>query len=138
MRHVVKTAILAAALVLATGSKDSCAPVDPVDPVCTMDTDCAPDETCQDSECLLSPCGEAGGTCHHFLDTCPNDSFPWTGMGCPMGRSGMCCLPQEASCVDDFGGICLWWSDPCPDGYGGGSPMDCPQGRSGQCCIPMD
>jgi hypothetical protein len=40
-----------------------------------------------------SKCEKMGGYCAHFLDTCKKGYVASAPAGCPMGKSGMCCLP---------------------------------------------
>jgi len=52
--------------------------------------------TCFEFQCQwreLSECETKGGTCTHFMDECPDGTYGESPMGCPLGRSGQCCLP---------------------------------------------
>lgn len=117
----------------------SCVPVEPTQPLCTEDVDCAAGQICVDGDCV--PFGEGwrcegmGGTCTHFMEPCGDDFVEWTPMDCPMGRSGKCCLPLDGDCEGVLGGECRHWEDTCPEGFGGTVPMNCPGGRSAQCCV---
>lgn len=139
----VGVATLALLFLFSMGSDDSCVPVEPVDPGCASPGDCAVGEVCREGACVAAPvegerCEGMGGVCGYFLDACPDSHFEWTGLDCPMGRSGMCCLPYDASCEGDLDGRCIFWTEECPGGTGGVGPMDCPWGRSSQCCVPLE
>jgi hypothetical protein len=47
-------------------------------------------------QCKSEPtkCEAMGGYCAHFLDTCKQGYVASEPAGCPMGKSGMCCLPE--------------------------------------------
>lgn len=135
-------ALLAVAGVVTLGGYGPCVPVEPDEPVCAADLDCPAGRICRDGVCVDEPvegerCRDMGGTCAYFLDECPQGTFDWTTLDCPLGRSGKCCLPADASCEGDLGGTCEWWQATCPEGTGGAIPLDCPDGRSAQCCIPL-
>ena len=148
---IIKSAVIFSLILMATvfsGYNNGCEPI-PEETVCTSDKDCGPDETCDSASgaCVLSHCGAVGGYCTHFEAACENIGedtvdvtddmtfIEWSGMGCPMGKSGQCCLPDK-SC-EAIGGYCAHFLDTCKDGFGGGTPMDCPLGKSGMCCIPL-
>jgi len=66
----------------------------------TMETPSTPGVwTCFEFQCQwreLSECETKGGVCTHWQDECPSGTYSESPMGCPMGRSGQCCLPFGA------------------------------------------
>ena len=50
-----------------------------------------------------SQCEQAGGYCTHFLTTCKTGFVGNAPMGCPMGKSGQCCLPAVTITTDKTG-----------------------------------
>jgi hypothetical protein len=75
----------------------------------TLDTPRTPGAwSCVEFQCQwrpLSECELKGGICTHFMDPCPEGTYSESPMGCPLGRSGQCCLPFgeeiELSRADD-------------------------------------
>lgn len=67
--------------------------------------ECVDATTCQPVG-ELSECERRGGTCTDFQDTCPPGSMGTESMGCPLGRSGMCCLPRTTECDDGSDDLC--------------------------------
>jgi hypothetical protein len=48
-------------------------------------------------------CELAGGYCEYFLTACKDGYVDGTAMGCPMGKSGKCCLPALTVTTDKTG-----------------------------------
>jgi hypothetical protein len=67
------------------------------DDQCQAYGDCCPDK---DQVCTgSSECEQKGGYCTHFLDTCKAGYTSSKPLGCPMGKSGQCCLPAQSGCT---------------------------------------
>jgi hypothetical protein len=122
-----------------SGNYLQCGP-DPVDVLCSSNSDCAEGEYCElsSNSCVAEGirCQNMGGTCHHYLDQCPGDTFIWTGVDCPLGRSGMCCLPYDT--CQGLEGYCVPSYEECSQDYSKAEALDglheC--GQSSDCCIP--
>ena len=71
------------------------------DSQCHSYGDCCPDkkQVCDTSQ--KSECEQKGGYCTHFLDSCKAGYVSSQPMGCPMGKSGQCCLPKADDKCDD-------------------------------------
>jgi hypothetical protein len=71
------------------------------DELCAQYGDCCPDKaTVCDGGTTTPECEVQGGYCANFLDPCDPGYTDAPSMGCPMGKSGKCCLPQ-ATCSDN-------------------------------------
>ncbi len=90
---------------------------------------CVRRDTCQPPP--ANACEAAGGYCAHFQDVCRAGFEGGGPMDCPLGRSGMCCLPA-ADCVGAGGSIPVVPNAPscCP----GLSSISCDRpGADGRC-----
>jgi hypothetical protein len=74
-------------------------------------------------------CEEKGGYCTHFMEDC-GDGYESsaTTLGCPMGRSGQCCLPVQPECRVPSDCAELFWDIRC---YGHWS---CREGQCEEVC----
>ncbi len=87
---------------------------------CVLRATCDPREP---TECEL-----VGGYCEHFLTPCRDGFVGGQPMGCPLGRSGMCCLPEGGDCVEEGGSIPV-----VPD-----APECCPGLEAVGCARPVE
>lgn len=81
--------------------------LEPTAPGCKKFTDCPQGQTClvPKGTCQLAviDCEQWGGYCAHWQDKCGEGYTGADPMHCPLGRSGMCCLPSKCSQPSDCG-----------------------------------
>lgn len=75
---------------------------------------CVDARTCEPNG--ANECENSGGVCTGFQDICPSGMMGGQSMGCPMGRSGMCCLPRPTVCDDGSSDLCEIVPPVCNDG----------------------
>jgi hypothetical protein len=124
-----------------SGSYIQCGP-EPEDVLCNSNSDCGQDEYCDldTNSCVEATgirCRNMGGTCKYYLNECPYATFRWSGIDCPMGRSGTCCLPYTSCQALD--GICVYEDGQCGQGYQKAEAInglhEC--GDFLDCCLPV-
>ncbi len=85
-----------------------------------------------------SDCEMAGGYCSHYLAGC-DDGYEASSdaeqLGCPGGRSALCCRPEPTNECEEEGGFCIGWGPECPqDSTFTDADHQC---TYGQCCMPL-
>lgn len=85
-------------------------------------------------------CLEHGGYCTYFFDGCEEGYSPSQDpnqLGCPGGRSALCCLSDAVNPCEEQGGVCLpdMPGSTCPDGFHGDVSISCGVADT-FCCMP--
>lgn len=101
-------------------------------PVCKKFADCPQGQTClvPKGTCQLAviDCEQWGGYCAHWKDSCAEGYAGVDPMHCPLGRSGMCCLPAKCAQPSDCGPVRWCYEGTC------GPLGNC---KSADDCIPQ-
>ena len=84
--------------------------------------------------CLEAECLYREGYCTMWQEGCEEDYHQSADiLGCPGGRSALCCLKGETPTCEENGGFCIGWAPVCPSGTDYDMTSVC---EYGQCCMP--
>ncbi len=84
----------------------------------------------------MTACESQGGYCTHFMTSCKSGYKDGAPLGCPLGRSGKCCLPDPQACKKE--GETAGTSEVCCKGLQRQDlklPLDCQTTWTRQICL---